>query len=171
MGMDQPNPPGKDAFLTAYTALKAEARVEHPDPPPGAVVARDPCRCGQSTVTGKSKKCCALIRLDELYRGSNWESTEDDRPDSHEEEYPVVTIRTTYKEAFEMALSALKEKARAAHPNPVPGAIVTRDMCPCGQTTGVGKTEMCRVLGLLWQMHRETPWETFVDDVQDEFRA
>lgn len=69
----------------------------------------------------------------------------------------------THKEAFEMAMAALKAEARAAHQDPKPGAIVTRDMCPCGQTTGVGKTEKCRAMGFMWETYRAIDWSDATD--------
>ncbi len=63
------------------------------------------------------------------------------------------------KEAFEMAVAALKEKARAAHQRPAPGSMVTCDMCPCGMSTGVGKTEMCRAVGILNGIYLNTDWD------------
>ncbi len=56
-------------------------------------------------------------------------------------------------DAFRMAYRALQEQARAEHPEPTPGQIVTRDMCPCGRTTGVGATDKC--VALKWLKHLE----------------
>lgn len=57
-----------------------------------------------------------------------------------------------------MAMAALKAEARAAHQDPKPGAIVTRDMCPCGRTTGVGKTDKCRAMRLMMETYHAIDW-------------
>lgn len=59
-----------------------------------------------------------------------------------------------------MAMDALKEKARAAHVLPDPGMMVTCDMCPCGMHTGAGKTQMCRAVGILNRIYRDTDWSS-----------
>ena len=50
------------------------------------------------------------------------------------------------RDLLQRAFNDLQPHARKAHPEPQPGQIVTRDMCPCGMTTGVGATPQCNTL-------------------------
>jgi len=65
----------------------------------------------------------------------------------------------TPKEAFQMAVNALRKEAYAEHIKPGKGMLVTRDMCPCGQTTGMGRTSKCEALRILYAMEREVDWD------------
>jgi len=64
----------------------------------------------------------------------------------------------THKEAFSLAMDSLRREARAEHPEPKKGQIVTRDMCPCGMTTGVGATDKCKAIRLLQELDRAIDW-------------
>lgn len=69
-----------------------------------------------------------------------------------------------HKEAFQMAMEALRTQARAEHTDPKRGQLVTRDMCPCGQTTGVGATDKCKALRLTDELFRAIDWLASTED-------
>lgn len=54
-------------------------------------------------------------------------------------------------EALDHAHTALQREAFEAHSKTLPkkGQLVTHDMCPCGQPTGMGRTEQCKSLRVL----------------------
>ena len=66
------------------------------------------------------------------------------------EEYKAVI------DALEHAHAALQREASAEHAKTRPprGAIVTCDMCPCGESTGLGKTDKCKSVGVLQVLMR-----------------
>ena len=55
------------------------------------------------------------------------------------------------KQLLQDTLAVLRPIARESHPQPPRGAIVTRDMCACGMTTGVGATDKCALVNRLQQ--------------------
>lgn len=62
-----------------------------------------------------------------------------------------MTEAEEYREilkALDLSYDALRAEAQAEHAKTRPprGAIVTHDMCRCGETTGLGRTEKCNAL-------------------------